>query len=237
MQEVKWQKYQYTKDALLRDGFGCTGERTLVAVADTHGRFAVKYIFWPLDEAASAMSALGEYVLDTRGKVLRKARGLSDFGDRGGGKSERGQMVMFGSHNAIPEKKGGRTIPAAYRFRHDVDPVLNELLRRHVDALSALEREMIPSLAAKRDALAAEHDPRCMHRMSRDCTAFSASLAAHYVVTAHDDSGKASETIVFLNRSGPLPEGHEWSFAVGGHVHPLPNEKGKAVLLFVEGEG
>ena len=30
------------------------------------------------------------------------------------------------------------------------------------------------------------------------------------------------ETINFCNRSGLLPENHEWLFAIGGHVHPLP---------------
>ena len=95
---------------------------------------------------------------------------------------------------------------------------------------------MIPSLAAKRDELADTHDPDRLHRMSDDCSAFSVSLACQYVVTAHDDSGEACETILFANRNGPLPEGHSWDFAVGGHVHPLPNERGKCVLLFVEGK-
>ena len=96
---------------------------------------------------------------------------------------------------------------------------------------------MIPSLAAKRDRIADNCDPQKMHRMSPDSSSLAVSLAASYVVSAHEDSGLASETIMFLNRNGPLPPGHEWCFAVGGHVHKLPNERGKAALFFVAAEG
>ena len=96
---------------------------------------------------------------------------------------------------------------------------------------------MIPSLAKSRDEIANAHDPQALHRMSEICSAFATSLACHYVVTAHDDSGKAAETIQFLNRNGPLPEGHEWLFVMSGHVHPLPDVIGGSALLFIDGEG
>ena len=242
MKEVRWQQHEYNKDALLRRGFASSTQKTLVAVDDGAGRFAVKYVYWPMDEPTSEMMELAGWMYDEGGCVRRKACGLSEFGARGGGKAERGSMVMFGSHNFIPgaaHKARGisNSCPAAYRFNDPIDERTNVLLRAHVDRLTRLERTMIPAHAEARDRLAAEHDPERLHRMTGECTAFAASLATSYVVTAHDDSGKASETILFTNRSGPLPPNHSWGFAVGGHVHPLPNEMGKAVLLFVEGEG
>ena len=109
---------------------------------------------------------------------------------------------------------------------------------RHVEYLSALEREMIPAYAAQRDALAIETDPCREHRFSRKTSAFACSLSSSFVVSPHDDSGVACETIVFTNRNGPLRKaGHTWSFAVGGHIHPLPNEIGSSVVLFVKGSG
>ena len=64
---------------------------------------------------------------------------------------------------------------------------------------------MIPSLARTRDAIAKGCDPQGFHRMSRGCSAFAASLASSYLVSAHDDSGSASETILFLNCNSPRP--------------------------------
>ena len=49
--------------------------------------------------------------------------------------------------------------------------------------------------------------------------------------------GRALETVAFLNRNGPLPAGHRWLFAVGGHVHPLPTVAGEAAMFFIKGEG
>ena len=100
MPEVQWHEYEYSKDFLCAAGFECTGERTLVAVDDGHRRYAVKYVYWPLDEGASEMGALSEHVFDPQGAVQCYARGLSDFGARGRGKAERGKMIMFG-YNAI----------------------------------------------------------------------------------------------------------------------------------------
>ena len=97
--------------------------------------------------------------------------------------------------------------------------------------------ELAPALAAKRDRLADLHDSRRDHRMSRECSAFSAGVARSYAVTTHDDSGKAAETVQFYNRHGALPVGHKWRFTVGGFVHPLPDEEGKAALFIIEGEG
>ena len=95
---------------------------------------------------------------------------------------------------------------------------------------------MIPAYAAQRDALAIETDPCREHRFSRKTSAFACSLASSFVVSPHDDSGVACETICFTNRNGPLlREGHTWSFAVGGHIHPLPNKVRSSVVLFVKG--
>jgi hypothetical protein len=94
---------------------------------------------------------------------------------------------------------------------------------------------MIPAYAAHRDALADETDPQRRHRFSMRTSAFANSLTSSFVVPPHDDSGVACEAVAFTNRNGPLPDGHEWDFAVGGHIHPLPNMVGKSVALFVKG--
>ena len=96
---------------------------------------------------------------------------------------------------------------------------------------------MIPAYAAQRDALASKTDPRRKHRFSEETSAFANAFTSSFVTSPHGDSGVSCETIAFTNRNGPLPEGHEWSFAVGGHIHPLPNEVGSSVVLFVKGSG
>ena len=97
---------------------------------------------------------------------------------------------------------------------------------------------MIPAYAAHRDALARGTDPMQEHRFSKNTSGFAFSLTSSFVVSPHDDSGVACETIAFTNRNGKrLPEGHEWSFVVGCHIHPLPNKIGSSVVLFVKGHG
>ena len=62
------------------------GERTLVAVAEGLGRYAVKYVYWPLDEMPE-MEALAEHVFDSQGAVLCcycAARGDSPTSEREG---------------------------------------------------------------------------------------------------------------------------------------------------------
>jgi hypothetical protein len=234
--DIQWEKYPYTKAGLVEKGFVVSAEPTIVMVA-VDGRFAVKYVYIP-DWYVEAMLELVGYVYDG-GKPM-KARGMSDFGERGGTKGERGSMVMFGSHNLIPGKSHVRegftnSLPALYRFNDPPNDQLDKLLSRHVTRLSLAESEVIPALAFQRFKLVEEMDPERTHRLV-GCDAFSASLARHYVVTAHDDSGEAAETVLFANANGPLLAGHSWDFAVGGHVHPLPNKKGGGAILFIEGK-
>ena len=49
-------------------------------------------------------------------------------------------------------------------------------------------------------------DPAGLHRLSPGSSAFSASLTASYVISPHNDSGLACETIAFCNRNGPSDE-------------------------------
>ena len=59
-----------------------------------------------------------------------------------------------------------------------------------------------------------------------------------YVVGMHNDSGAALEAIAFTYAARvPLPDGHEWCFAVGGCVHPLPRKCEEFVLVAVRGTG
>lgn len=84
--QIRWHEYEYSKDFLCAAGFACTGERTLVAVADGLGRYAVKYVYWPLDEMPE-MEALAEHVFDSQGAVLCcycAARGDSPISEREG---------------------------------------------------------------------------------------------------------------------------------------------------------
>jgi hypothetical protein len=54
----------------------------------------------------------------------------------------------------------------------------------------------------------------------------------------HNDSGAALEAIGFAYAAQlPLPNGHEWIFAVAGCLHPLPVDRDGFVFVAVRGEG
>ncbi len=54
----------------------------------------------------------------------------------------------------------------------------------------------------------------------------------------HNDSGAALEAIGFAYAAQtPLPEGHEWLFAVAGCIHPLPVDREGFVFVAVRGKG
>ena len=48
----------------------------------------------------------------------------------------------------------------------------------------------------------------------------------------HKDGGDF-ESVLFENVHGPLPDGHEWLFAVNGFIHPLPNKKGGRCAIII----
>ena len=54
----------------------------------------------------------------------------------------------------------------------------------------------------------------------------------------HNDSGAALEAIGFAYAAqSPLPNGHEWIFAVAGCIHPLPVDREGFVFVAVRGRG
>ena len=54
----------------------------------------------------------------------------------------------------------------------------------------------------------------------------------------HNDSGAALEAISFAYAAqSPLPNGHEWLFAVAGCLHPLPVDRDGFVFVAVRGKG
>ena len=54
----------------------------------------------------------------------------------------------------------------------------------------------------------------------------------------HNDSGAALEAIGFVYAAqSPLPNSHEWLFAVAGCIHPLPLDRNGFVFVAVRGKG
>lgn len=255
---IDWQHTCWTEDYLIKEcRFSRVDGPTMLAVATGDSlptRYALKYIYLPMEEDLLAMRSLATYVFDDNG-LPREAvngagglRGQSIVVRRGKKAMNMGStMVMYGSWDcwdchglgtdSKPIKVKGITQPRVYNPNGAVDETLNMLLRRHTDELNMLERQMVPSYAELRDRIAAKHDPSAVHRISERSSAFSASLTASYVIAPHNDSGLACETISFCSRTGHMPAGHEWLFAVGGHVHALPKRVGEPVLLFIKGTG
>ena len=251
--EVQWHQTRWNEQHLVEEcGFQRTSEPTILAVDVGNSRYAVKYVYVPLDSESTEMRELSTYVFDDEGAVREGLnpegglRGQSLVVRRGSKAMNTGStMMMYGSWDcwdwpgAIAEgvRVKGVTQPRVYNPRGQLDCTLDELVSRHTDQLNVTERRMIPQYAQLRDQVAQEVDPGSLHRISGLSSAFSASLTASYVIGPHNDSGVACETIEFCNRSGPLPEGHEWLFGIGGHVHPLPDTPGQSVLLFIKGTG
>ena len=72
---VLWHKYQYNRESLIVKGFVSSAEPTMAVVADGTGRFAVKYIYLPLDEEPSAMLDLASHVYEDECTPQVEARG------------------------------------------------------------------------------------------------------------------------------------------------------------------
>lgn len=247
--DVEWHRTRWTEAHLIEQcGFVRTDDPTILVVS-VGERFAVKYAYLPVEEESPEMRALCEYVFDDIGGVREGLdpegglRGQSIVHRRGNKAMNEGStMLMYGSWDCWDCHGGGAKVkgvtqPRVYNPQGKIDEQLATLLYRHTDSLNALERQLVPAYGAHRDALADEIDPQGLHRVSPGSTAFSASLTASYVISPHNDSGLACETIAFVNRNGPLPQNHEWLFALGGHVHALPSRRGCGVVLFIKGTG
>lgn len=235
-----WHRTGWNKDALLQHGFRYSAAPTILVVRHATW-FEVKYLYWPMSTPLRHQDALCKHTFDAAGTLNSKKnlKGRTVVGERGN-KGMSGTMVTFGSHDLNGGhyvKKGDPAIPALYNPSGAIDPTLNELVSKHAAELSALETRLTPAYAAHRKAIADQFDPERLHRMDPTVDAFSLAASSNYAVVPHDDSGEGPETVGFTNRNGPLPEGHEWLFCVGGHVHPLPNATNESVLIVLQGKG
>jgi hypothetical protein len=104
------------------------------------------------------------------------------------------------------------------------------------DSITNCEKEHMPAHANRRKLLRKKYDPNDRFRISENTDAFAVSMTSDYAITAHDDCGLTSETIGFVNRNGPLPGNHSWNFGAGGCLHPLPDAKGKASVMFIDSD-
>jgi hypothetical protein len=122
----------------LEAGFVFSAEPTMRVVADEAGRFAIKYIYWPMDRELEPMRDLGALVLDEKGALLKKkVKGQHDLGARGAKAMNDGSiMLMYGSHAAItgeiPVSADGRKhhLPAVYEPSGRVDAEINAAVVR-----------------------------------------------------------------------------------------------------------
>ena len=150
-----------------------------------------------------------------------------------------GRMLMYGSKPNFGQNsaKGAtrRPHPSVYVPNGRVDSTLNGLVRRLASHCATVEALATPSISALRWYLANVHDSSGTHRMSADCAAFSLSLTSSYVVQPHDDSGLVNEFVLFANRTGAFPEGHEWMFVVAGCLLALPDAIGAGVMVTLPG--
>jgi len=246
--DVEWHNTGWTEKHLVTNcGFLRTDDSTILAVADGMGRFAIKYVYVTMDTESEPMRELSTYVFDDHGYIRDAVNpegglcGQSLVVRRGNKAMNHGSvMMMYGSWDCWDwpgATAKNVTQPRIYNPTGQLDKTLNSLVATHADHLTQYERQMIPSYAAHRDRIAALADPHRVHRISEHTTAFSVSLTSSYAIAPHNDSGMACETIGFINRSGAMPDGHEWLFAIGGHVHALPNQVGKSVILFIKGQG
>ena len=181
-----------------------------------------------------------------------------------GNKTQGGRMCMYGAHSrrasGPAEKVPGKAEkwPVHYNpsgARADVDDGTEmggkrheamQAVAAHAGALERLETELLPEAGVARRAIADGCDPNAEYRVaSKDAegepsksTGMSLSLTHGYVVGMHNDSGAALEAIGFAYAAqSPLPNGHEWYFAVAGCIHPLPVDREGFVLVAVRGKG
>ena len=236
-----WTQTDFTEAKL---GYTVVTSGLIVAVEDGQGGLAIKVLFYPdAGTAGGTALRLAEYTLGT-GDTCKHPNTASQYDiPRRGLKAFFGKMLMYGSTNhygcnakafcngAVP------TFAGVYNPRGKVDLHLLDLVAKHSEMMTNMERYIIPEYAAQRKALMERVDPLKEHRITPNVDATALSITSSYVVMPHDDSGKACEAIVFANSNGPLPPGHKWLFVAGGFLFALPEQMGGSALLLVKGDG
>ena len=234
--------------ALIHGSCRALTHSTVMAVAETDGRFAIKFVYLANQGQNEIMKQLTMDVFGDSGELgaskLGSVHGESVVKKRGN-KAFRGTMVMYGfkcqPHNSAYAKANGlccKSAPCMYNASAPYNAARHVLWKRHMKYLADMERCYLPACSANRMHLADKFDRGKNYRLVDNCGAFAASLSRNFAIAPHDDSG-ACEAIVFMNQDGPPPIGKEynWAFAVGGFVLQLPVEKGDTALVFLDGTG
>lgn len=238
----KWHETSYNAVTLRAEGFVVRHTSTICAVDDGQGRAFIIGIY-TVGVKPKHMLPLANYTIGHNStRLVKNVRGQSEVNVRGS-KTQSGVMNMYGSWSCYGKNSapGANTSPhpAVYmpNPKHPSDARLNTMVSSWASEMSHMESCMTPASARLRTDIANKADPLEMHRMSKDCPAFSLSSACNYVVGPHDDSGEANEFIIFQNRTGPLPQGHEWLFTIPGILFHLPNKLHDAVCIAIPGNG
>ena len=238
-----WHETDYTRDKLMTRGYKVVTDGLIVAVDDGKGGLAIKVVYYP-DAGAAAASALelAKYAFDGDRCKTNDCVGQSVVSVRGN-KAQVGRMLMYGSTNQYgvhANNYSNNTVPeftCVYKPNGKLDASLLSLVSEHADAMSALEKGVIPGYWNQRKRMMERLDPQGQHRITPNAYGTGLSLSSSYAVGIHDDSGKGCEFIVFVNRNGPLPIGHTWCFVAAGFLFALPEVVGDSALIMVKGNG
>ena len=228
-----WKDTDWTEANLASQGFRWVTESTILAVADGAG-YAIKFVYIR-EGGGTNMLKLCHYTYGNMKRTIQSAKGQCKVQQRGN-KTMNGTMLVYGAHNVYgPAVKHAE--PRLYNPMGKVDPTLNALVQSHTEDLEDWEKAHIPAYAKLRETIAEKYDPQTLHRITPKGNAFAMTTSEDFVVDPHNDSGLACELVQFANRSGPLPEGHKWQFAICGCLLELPTVAGETVMLCVKGEG
>ena len=246
-----WHQTEWTAEKLEAQGFGRINSPTILVREDGKRIATVMYgttsfkaegkaftisASNALSLAGSAVATLGEMALGTDGRQLRPMkRGQSHVKTRDS-KRQDGHMMMYGSkcERGANAREGDKEWhPEVYMRNHAIDAELNGAVSYTANMMSILEGLAAPGDFQSRHALAERVDPEERHRMAPFCSGFSLGLSTGYIVAPHDDSSAANELIVFVNRTGPLPDGHQWLFLVNGYIIELPKDTGQVCMVSV----
>ena len=233
-----WHVSEYTTAKLELQGFTRLTNSTIGLVEDGAGKFVIVFVY-TIDVDVDPLIQLSEYALSKDDKVKHKHTAGQSLVNKRGSKLQSGRMLMYGSKPNFGQNsaKGAnrRPHPSVYVPNGRIDSTLNGLVRNLASHCATMEALATPPISALRWHLANAHDSSGAHRMSGDCAAFSLSLTSSYVVQPHDDSGVANEFVLFANRTGDFPKGHEWMFVVAGCLLALPNTIRTGVMITLPG--
>ena len=129
--DIEWHKTRWTKEALLEARFVEEARPTILAVEDDAGRYAIQYMYWPMDREVEPMRDLGALVLDKEGALLKtNIKGQCVVSERGNKSMNRGSiMLMYGSH-AFRGDGEQHHLPAVYEPSGRVDRQVNAAVVR-----------------------------------------------------------------------------------------------------------